>query len=339
MKSAIYYGNRISVEERPVPQAGENDVLLRNLYGGICGTDIPIVRSGATNRGIACGAEMGHEMVGEIVEVGKNVSPEIKKGMIAAVNPITAKRVGRRESLQCGAFSQFIVIEDAALDYNLYEINRDVPPEIAALVEPMSVGRHGAFRSGPQKNDHVVILGAGAVGLGAAASLTVEGIENVCVIDKDAWRLDIARSLGLKTVNTSETDLHEGLSAIFGAVDVYGQKFPNIDIFVDAAGAPFVFTEVMKMVKSGAKISIIAVYKTEVPTNLYQIMSKEVRIEGASGYTAQDMKKVVGYINGGKIKNIGRMVSRIFKLDDIEEAFKTAIAAENVIKVLVDLTD
>ncbi|VBB44795.1 Threonine dehydrogenase (modular protein) [uncultured Paludibacter sp.] len=338
MKTAIYYGDRISVEERAIPTIGENDVLLRNLRGGICGTDTPIVRSGSTNMGIAYGAEMGHEMVGEVVEIGEKVSSSIYKGMIAAVNPITAKRVGRRESLMCGAFSQYIVIEDAVLDYNLYEIDKNVPPEIAALVEPISVGRHGAFRSNPQKSDNIVVLGAGAVGLGAAASLMAEGIENVCVVDKDAWRLDVAKSLGAKTLNTSETSLQEGLTAIFGEADVYGQKFPNVDIFVDAAGALFLITEVMKIVKSGTKISIIAVYKTEVPTSFYQIMSKEVQIIGASGYTKEDMKSVVRNINSGRMNNIGNIVSKVYKLDNIQEAFQTAINAEKVIKVLVDLT-
>ncbi|WP_235548793.1 alcohol dehydrogenase catalytic domain-containing protein [Paenibacillus sp. Soil522] len=65
MKAAIYYGkNEIRVEERPIPAVGSKDVLVRNLRGGICGTDINIVKVGAGNMGISLGAEFGHEMVG-----------------------------------------------------------------------------------------------------------------------------------------------------------------------------------------------------------------------------------------------------------------------------------
>jgi len=72
MKAAIYYGkNDIRVEERPIPTVGTKDVLVRNLRSGICGTDINIVKVGAGNMGISLGSEFGHEMVGEIVEVGK----------------------------------------------------------------------------------------------------------------------------------------------------------------------------------------------------------------------------------------------------------------------------
>jgi threonine dehydrogenase-like Zn-dependent dehydrogenase len=105
MKAAIYYGkNDIRVEERPIPTVGSKDVLVRNLRGGICGTDINIVKAGAGNMGISFGAEFGHEMVGEVVEVGADVSAGIKVGMRVGINPITAKRVGRRKSLEGSGF-------------------------------------------------------------------------------------------------------------------------------------------------------------------------------------------------------------------------------------------
>lgn len=338
MKVAIYNGKEgISIEERPVPTIGDTDVLVRNLRAGICGTDINIVKEGRTDTGIKGGSEFGHEMVSEVVQTGEKVSPDIKVGMIVGINPITAKRVGRRESLQCGGFSQYIVIEDAELNYNLYEMNPDIPLETSALIEPMSVGRHGAFRTNPKKTDNIVVLGAGPIGMGAAASLMAEDIVNICVVDLDAWRLERAKELGAKTLNTSETNLKDGLAAIFGEVDVYGQKVPDVDIFIDAAGAPFLFGEVMKILKPEVKIAIIAFHKQDVPVSLYQIMSKEVCILGASGYTREDIKQVAGYINSKKT-NIGNIVSKVYKLDDIREAFDVAIAAKNVIKVIVDLT-
>ncbi|WP_246168244.1 zinc-dependent alcohol dehydrogenase [Paenibacillus antarcticus] len=337
MKAAIYYGkNDIRLEERPIPSVGTKDVLVRNLRSGICGTDINIVKAGAGNMGISLGSEFGHEMVGEIVEVGTDVSSDIVVGMRVGINPITAKKVGRRKSLECSGFSQFVLIEDAALNHNLYEMNSNIPVEVAALMEPMSVGRHGAFSSNPGPTDKVVVLGAGPIGLSAAASLIAEGITNVCVVDIDDWRLGKAIELGAVTVNTTKESLEEGLIKQFGAINVYGQNVPNVDVFIDAAGAPILFDQVMKIIKPHARISIIAVYKNEVPISLAQIMSKEVQIKGASGYTHEDIAKVIEHLTS--IANLSTIITQVYKLDDIQEAFNKAIDAKETIKVVVDLT-
>ncbi|MDQ0116217.1 zinc-dependent alcohol dehydrogenase [Paenibacillus harenae] len=338
MRAAIYYGkNDIRVEERPIPAVGATDVLVRNLRGGICGTDINIVKVGAGNMGISLGSEFGHEMVGEIVEVGAGVSSELKIGMRVGINPIAAKKVGRPKSLECSGFSQYVLIEDAALNVNLYEMDERIPAEVAALMEPMSVGRHGAFSANPVSSDKVVVLGAGPIGLTAAASLIAEGITNVCVVDIDEWRLSKATELGAVTVNTTSESLQEGLSKHFGEINVYGKTVPDVDVFIDAAGAPALFETVMKIIKPHARISIIAVYKADVPVSLPQVMSKEVQIKGASGYTDEDISKVVEHLNNHHNK-LSTLITQVYKLDDIQAAFDKAIEAKGTIKVVVDLT-
>lgn len=337
MKVGIYHGqNHVGVEERPIPEVGSKDALVRVLAGGICGTDINIVKAGS-EMGIRFGSEFGHEMFGEVVKIGAEVAKDLKVGMRVGVNPITAKRAGRRYSLEVGAFSEYVLIEDAALNYNLYEFNDSVTAEEAVLMEPMSVGFHGAFSVGPKLGEKVVVLGAGPIGLSAAAGLIGEGIKDVCVVDMDEWRLAKAKELGAVTVNTSTESLAEGLIKHFGEVNVYGVNVPNADAFVDAAGAPILFKQVMKIVKPEARIAIIAVYKDEVPVSLAQVMSKEVRIIGASGYTHEDIIKVIDHINEKKT-NISTMVTDTYQLDHIQAAFDKAIEAEETIKVIVDLT-
>ncbi|KOS68670.1 zinc-dependent dehydrogenase [Lysinibacillus contaminans] len=338
MKVGIYHGqNHVGVEERPMPKVGPTDALVRVLTGGICGTDINIVKAGS-EMGIRFGSEFGHEMFGEIVEVGSDVEKDLKVGMRVGVNPITAKRAGRRYSLEVGAFSQYVLIEDAALNTNLFAFADSVTAEEAVLMEPMSVGFHGAFSVEPKPGEKMVVLGAGPIGLSAAAGLIGEGIKDVCVVDVDDWRLAKAKELGALTVNTMTESLAEGLAKHFGDVNVYGVNVPDVDAFVDAAGAPVLFEQVMKIVKPNARIAIIAVYKNEVPVSLSQVMSKEVKIIGASGYTNDDILKVIDHINQKKT-NISTMVTHTYKLDDIQEAFDTAIAAKETIKVIVDLTE
>lgn len=338
MKVGIYYGqNHVGVEERPMPKVGPTDALIRILMGGICGTDINIVKAGS-EMGIRFGSEFGHEMFGEIVEIGSDVEDDLKVGMRVGVNPITAKRAGRRYSLEVGAFSQYVLIEDAALNTNLFVFDDSVTAKEAVLMEPMSVGFHGAFSVKPKLGEKIVVLGAGPIGLSAAAGFIGEGIKDVCVVDIDDWRLAKVQELGALTVNTKTETLEEGLAKHFGEVNVYGVNVPDVDAFIDAAGAPVLFEQVMKIVKPNARIAIIAVYKNEVPVSLSQVMSKEVKIIGASGYTNDDILKVIDHINQKKT-NISTMVTHTYKLDDIQAAFDTAIAAKETIKVIVDLTE
>ncbi|MEO4053090.1 zinc-binding dehydrogenase [Solibacillus sp. CAU 1738] len=144
--------------------------------------------------------------------------------------------------------------------------------------------------------------------------------------------------MGAKTVNTKEQSLAEGLNAHYGTVNVYGNEMPNVDGFVDAAGALILFEQVMQIVKPHARIAIIAVYKHEVPISLAQVMSKEVKIIGASGYTHEDIVKVVAHINEKKTP-IATMVTQVYKLNEIQQAFEKAIEANETIKVVVDLTE
>lgn len=204
-------------------------------------------------------------------------------------------------------------------------------------MEPMSVGFHGAFSVEPKPGEKIVVLGAGPIGLSAAAGLIGEGIKDVCVVDIDDWRLEKAKELGALTVNTTNESLAEGLVKHFGEFNVYGMNVPNVNAFVDAAGAPILFEQVMKIVKPNERIAIIAVYKNEVPVSLSQVMSKEIRIIGASGYTHEDIVKVINHINQKKT-NISTIVTHTYKIDEIQAAFDQAIGAKETIKVIVDLT-
>lgn len=335
-RAGIYKAaNTVAVEERAMPEIGPKDVLLRNLRGGICGTDINIVKYG-TEMGIRFEKEFGHELAGVIEAKGAEVT-DLEVGMFVAVNPITAKLAGRRYSLEVGGFSEYVLIEEAKANYNLFPLNDTVTPEEGALVEPMSVGCHGAFSVKPQAGENIVILGAGPIGLSAAAMLIGEGITNVAVVDMVDWRLAKAAEIGAKTVNTAEVSLEAGLTDIFGTTNVYGMNVPNVDAYVDAAGAAPLFKQVMSITKPNARIAVIAVYKDDVPVSLVQVMSNEIQIIGASGYTTEDILKVIDHLNNKKTP-ISTIVTQVYPLSELQTAFNVAIAAKDSIKVIVDVT-
>lgn len=337
MKVSLFNGlNDIKIEEREMPKAGPNDVVLKTLKAGICGTDINILKSGSGQMGIRLGYEFGHEVAGEVIEVGENVSSDIQVGMRVGVNPITARKGGKMASCEFGGFSEYSLVEDAQLNYNLYAVPEQMSSAATALIEPLSVGRHGAFSINPQPDENIVVLGAGPIGLCAASSLISEGITNVCVIDIDPMRLEMAEKLGAKIINTAKEPLVEGLVRHFGQKQTYfGLPLPNVHGYVDAAGAPSLFNEVLKVANEETRFAIVAVYKQPMEIDFGQMMALELNIRGASGYTHEDIVKVIENLAEKKTP-IESIITHTYKFEDIREAFDKAIEMKDTIKVIVD---
>lgn len=339
MKAAIYYGVQdLKVEELPIPTVGDHDILVKNLRAGICGTDIAVYNLGGHLFNVEPGEEFGHEMIGEVVEIGDKVSTDIALGMHVFVNPITAKKTGAAKSIAGCAFSQYILIEEAQLNYNIYEIDKKVLLEAAVLVEPMSVGTHGANVLQAKLDDRIVVFGAGPIGISAAASILAKGNQNVCIVDIDEWRLHKAATIGLHTLNTKKEDLADGLIRIFGSqINSMGQSIPNVDLYIDAAGAPALLQSTIAFAKPHSKMCIIAVYKKEISINPTAFMSNEFTLMGSRGYTQEDIIEVIDHLTEEKT-TVATMVTQTFKLEDINEAFKVASEAKGTIKVIIDLT-
>lgn len=337
MKITLFNGlNDIKIEERDMPKAGPKDVVLKTLKAGICGTDINILKTGNGQMGIRLGSEFGHEVAAEVIEVGENVSPDIKVGMRVGVNPITARKQGKMVSCEFGGFSEYSLVEDAQLNYNLYAIPDHMSSAAAALVEPLSVGRHGAFSINPQIDENIVVLGAGPIGLCAASSLIAEGITNVCVVDIDPMRLEMAEKLGAKVINTANEPIAEGLIRHFGQKPTFfGMPLPNVHGYIDAAGAPSLFNEVLKVANEQTRFAIVAVYKQPMEIDFGQMMGFELNIRGASGYTHEDIMKVIENLSEKKTP-IESIITHTYKFEDIREAFDKAIEMKDTIKVIVD---
>ena len=151
MKCAIYHGAKnITVEERPIPQCGEKDVLVKVLRAGICGSDVGIYVHGGESYGLQDGCQFGHEMVGKIVEKGAEVADDLNIGDIVFVEPILSQKYGVGGSVMAGAFSEYTLVENAQRDVNAYVLDKDINLDEAVLIEPVSVGTQGAVAVEPK---------------------------------------------------------------------------------------------------------------------------------------------------------------------------------------------
>ncbi|ULQ59274.1 zinc-binding dehydrogenase [Brucepastera parasyntrophica] len=349
MKALIYRDvKKIEMHEIPVPDCGPDDVIVRNIRSGICGSDVAGYLYGTMSSGIFPGREFGHEMVGYVDKVGKNVR-DIAEGSRVFVNPNTTVR-DPWDSDMAGAFSQYVRVLNACLDYNIFPLPDSLSFDNAVLIEPFSVGTHGKNRPGIKPGDNVLIYGAGTIGLCALNALIAQGNKNVAVADLSDKRLALAESMGAIPCNPRRESIQQYLVKYFGEVQsntpVITMNGPsitlspgralNIDAVIDCAGAPNIAADFLNMAKPGAVLSCIAVQKKDVPLNFRQIMSTEAVIMGSRGYNNTDIQEVISNLamNNTRVTDI---ISHTFRLSEFETAFETAADPDTAIKVVFDM--
>ena len=168
MKGYIYQGAKnIELKEIPLDRCGDKDIIVKNLYSGICGSDISAYKTSGDFMRLYPGMEFGHEMVSEVVEVGKDVEG-ISVGDRVFPYPIYAKDDTKRSG-SVGGFSEYVHIPNCRLNHSVYKVSDQIPNRVAAMLEPFAVGGQAAILSRPQKGQNAIVYGAGVIGMAAAS--------------------------------------------------------------------------------------------------------------------------------------------------------------------------
>lgn len=344
MKALIYYGpNNIKPEEIPTPTAQGKDVIIKVVRAGICGSDLTAylydgMKVGILKKGqFGHDGQFGHEMAGTVYQIGEEVT-NINIGDRVFVNPTLCKRNGMLGCDIAGAFSEYMVVEDAAYGYNLFPLADDVSFDDAVLIEPLSVGTHGKNRIDVKPNENVVIYGAGTIGLCTLNALLAIGCQNPVVIDMNEKRLDLVKKMGgIPYCPTKDGSAKAFLTKLYGPVfDLFGQSKTNVDAFIDCAGAPPVINQIIDLAKNSARICIVAVYKKHAELNAAGLLSSEITIKGSCGFQLSDLVEAYNNVNHHRTK-ISGIITHHFKHEDAAEAFAFAAdPASGAIKVVID---
>ena len=327
MRAAILHAKGDArIVELDKPECGPRDVLVKTVRSGICGTDVNAV-------GIDPDCEFGHESAGYITEMGSEVE-DFKIGDRVFVQSVTACAPGC--SCKMGGFSEFIRVPDAKVDYNLFILPDNMSWDEGALIEPFAVGTRGKNVPGAKPGDHVVIYGAGSIGLSCLSGLVAQGIEPVVVVRSDKRRA-LLEKMGAIICDITEENLHEFLKKVFGTTtDRIGFPAIDVDIVVDCAGVPNIVDDFINMGKEHSRLSIVGVNPEPVPVPLMWMMSRELIIQGASAYDNEDIFEVIDNLASGRT-HMTDIITHHFKFDDISEALKTAADRSQAIKVIVDM--
>ena len=207
MKAGIYLGKeKVKIQELPLPEVGDYDVLIQNIYSSICGTDVAVFMHGPnTGHKVNVGGEFGHETISRIVKVGKEVE-DFKVGDRVYPYPLYAKDDTSRAGT-LGGFSEYILVPNVKKNHSLYQVDKRISDKLASLIEPFTVGCRGARRGmipsgqGYVKEQNAVVFGSGTIGIAAAVAFKYFGMEKVMICDYSAYRLEIAKKLGFETCN------------------------------------------------------------------------------------------------------------------------------------------
>jgi threonine dehydrogenase-like Zn-dependent dehydrogenase len=209
MSAAVYQSpGVVTVEDRPVPRPGPDQLLVRVHHCGICGSDIHQLRDGW---GFKPGAVAGHEWTGTIAAVGDLVETwSVGERVVGASSPKcgTCRRCLEGKPSQCeqrasaitdhsdGAFAEFILVRAAGV----LRLPDSLSARHAALAEPLAVALHGITRSGVVPGDRVMVIGAGPIGALTVAALRAQGIDDITVVEPSEGRKALARDLGATEV-------------------------------------------------------------------------------------------------------------------------------------------
>ena len=328
----IHGVNDVRLDPVAPPAPGSRDVVLKVKACGICGSDLTYIKLGGIHRKPGGTTPLGHEAAGEIIHVGRDVEG-VEVGQRVVINPMqTPSYIGSGGPE--GAFTEELLVRDARLGDSLLPIPADLPYEIAALTEPLSVALHGVNRAQVTPGDKVVVFGCGPIGLGMVLWLVDRGIDDVVALDLSPERLARAQALGARAVlDPTRVDVPARLRELHGTARVFSREAVGTDAFIDAAGAPGILSDVVRMAKLHARLVVTAAYTQPVPLDLGAMLTTEMTITTAVGYPTE-MPEVLAALPRLAAK-AAPLITHRFAFDAVLDALHVASTPASA-KVMID---
>lgn len=329
--AAVYHGDERLVLERLDPRAlGPDEIRLRPLAAGICGTDLHILHGAFRARPPVV---LGHEFAGEIVDVGAGVA-HVGVGDVVSIEPHHVCRSCKhctdgREHL-CVARQGFGVhrhggfAEEAVVPaINAYVVPTGMTPQVAALAEPLGCCLHGIERAGIRQGDDVLVCGAGPVGLMLARLASRAGAARVIVVEPNERRRSLAVGYGA----SHAVDVAEAPALVHDLTDGRG-----VDVALEASGAMAALQQALDLVGAGGRLVVFGVSSPEARLAIspHRVFAEELTILG-SLVNPYAHRRALALLPG---LGLDGLVTHTFALADIHLAFGTA-ASGNALKVQV----
>ena len=337
MKAAIFVEpGRIVLDEKPIPDVGPMDALVRITTTTICGTDIHILKG---EYPVARGLTIGHEPVGVIEKLGSGVTG-YREGQRVITGAITPS--GHSYACLCGCSSQdgpgtkhgfratggwkfgntidgaqaeFVLVPDAMV--NLSPVPDGLSDEeVLMCPDIMSTGFSGAESGGVKIGDTVVVFALGPIGLCAVAGARLMGATNIIGVDTVPARIEVARKLGANHI----VDFRAGdpVDQIMALTDGRG-----VDVAIEALGTQATFASALKVLRPGGTLSSLGVYSGDlsIPLDAWHAGLGDLRIVSTLCPGGKErMRRLLSVVGSGRA-DLRPLVTHRYRLDDIEAAY------------------
>jgi 2-desacetyl-2-hydroxyethyl bacteriochlorophyllide A dehydrogenase len=333
-RGAIFRGpGSVEVVDLPYPACGDDDVIVRNLMTGVCGSDVSAYRHGGDAHMIWQDHEFGHEAVSEIVEIGRNVKG-LALGDHVFVNQGKALRDMNRMAT-VGGFSEFIRIPQCEAGESVLPIDNEIPVKTAVLVEPFVIGTRGALNLDPGPERNAVVFGAGIIGMSAAIMLKWFGCPKVMIVDISDFRLANAEPFGLVPCNPAKEDLKARAIAEFGGEQTFFGERCNAQIYLDAIGMKPAIDNFALLAGRGASLAVVGVHHEPVPLDLVSVCYNNWQIKGCGSIAIEDaLPHILAMMKSGRF-DLSPLVTHEYGVEQIAEALVMGANAGAAQKVCI----
>jgi 2-desacetyl-2-hydroxyethyl bacteriochlorophyllide A dehydrogenase len=337
MKAVFYEGDRqITVGEcAPVePQAGE--VQIKVSHCGICGTDLHIFH-GVMDARVKFPQIMGHEMSGVIQKVGADAQG-FTAGDHVTVMPLDpcgacpACEVGHSHICHNlkflgidtpGAFQSYWTVPA----HTLHHLPENLSLAHGALIEPLAVACHDIRLAEVKPGDNVVVLGGGPIGMLVALAAQNAGAD-VLVSEINPYRVELAQSLGLSSVNPQETDLVELVMAKTGGA--------GADIVFEVTSSKVGAKTMSDLLRTRGLAVIVGIFGQPTEVDLFRFFWRELRMIGVRVYESQDFDQAIKLAASGVLP-IDKLVTSVRPLTELKSGFEDMESGGDVMKVLLEI--
>ncbi|GGO71832.1 L-threonine 3-dehydrogenase [Bowmanella pacifica] len=313
------------------PEMGHNDLLIKIRKTAICGTDMHIYHWDEwSQKTIPVPMVVGHEYVGEVVDMGQEVAGFKVGDRVSGEGHITCGycrncRAGRRHLCRNttgvgvnrpGAFAEYLVIPA----FNAFKIPDNISDDLASIFDPFGNAVHTAL-SFDLVGEDVLITGAGPIGIMAAAVARHVGARHVVITDLNDYRLELARKMGAtRAVNVGKENLADVMKEL-GMTE-------GFDVGLEMSGVPAAFRDMLAKMNHGGKIAMLGIPSGETAIDWNQVIFKGLIIKGIYGREMfETWYKMASLIQSGL--DLSPIITHRFGIDDFQQGFDAMASGQS----------
>jgi len=338
MKVAMYYNNiDVRIEEMPVPSIGDNELLVKVKASGICGSDVM-----EWYRIKKAPRILGHEITGDIVEIGKNVK-KYKIGDRVFVshhvpcntcrfclnNQHTLCHTLHSTNFYPGGFAEYLRVPEINVDRGVFVLPKEMSYDEGVFIEPLACVVRGLKTAKMKPGQTVLVIGSGISGLLQIKLAKAWNAGKILATDVEEYRLKAAKKFGADAVIHAKDDVP-------GQVKKHNDG-KLADLVILCTGAPSAVMQVLKSVDSGGTILFFAPTEpgVEILFPLFDLWNKQVKMVSTYAGSPEDIKSAIDLIKSKKV-NVVDMISHKLPLSEAAKGFQLVAKAKDSMKVILE---